>query len=372
MGEDRVTDIVAALTPCHGGAWEMASAELDAPRGDEVLIRIVATGVCHTDMSVRDQDLPTPLPAVLGHEGAGVIEQVGPDVTTLAVGDHVVLTMTHCGKCTNCVTGHTVYCDNVMPLNFSGRRLDGSPTITCRGEAISGSFFGQSSFATYALASERNAVKVVKDVDLALLGPLGCGIQTGAGTVINVLRPEVGSSIVVFGAGAVGLAAIMAASAVGCTTIIAVDLHDNRLDLARQIGATHAVKAGTDTVETIRELSAGGVDYTLDTTAVPAVIRQSVDVLKMRGRAMLVGVPKPGAEFTLSVMDMLFGKSIGGALEGEATPKSFIPHMIALWKQGKFPFDKLIRFYEFDQINEAVADSESGKTLKPVLRIGAL
>lgn len=124
-----MTEILAALTPRQGGSWEMASVELDAPRGDEVLVRIVATGVCHTDMSVRDQHLPMPLPAVLGHEGAGVVEKIGPDVTTLAVGDHVVLTMTHCGKCANCVTGHTVYCDVVMPLNFSGRRLDGSATL---------------------------------------------------------------------------------------------------------------------------------------------------------------------------------------------------------------------------------------------------
>lgn len=367
-----MTEVKAALTPHAHSPWEIGVVTLDEPRGDEVLVRIVATGVCHTDMSVRDQHLPTPLPAVLGHEGAGVVEKTGPEVTTLKPGDHVVLTMTNCGKCDRCVAGHTVYCEHVMPLNFSGRRQDGSATITHDGEAVSGAFFGQSSFAAYALASERNAVKVPQDVDLALLGPLGCGIQTGAGTVINVLKPEVGSSIVVFGAGAVGLAAVMAARAVGCTTIIAVDLHDNRLDLATELGATHVVKAGDDTVDKIRDISGGGVNYALDTTAAPAVIRQSVDVLQMRGRSILVGVPKPGAEFTLPAMSLLFGQSIGGALEGEATPKTFIPHMIALFKQGRFPFDKLIRFYDFDQINEAVADSESGKTLKPVLRIGAV
>ncbi|WP_168073867.1 NAD(P)-dependent alcohol dehydrogenase [Caulobacter sp. SSI4214] len=367
-----MTDIKAALTPCQGGAWEMGSVALDEPRGDEVLVRIVATGVCHTDISVRDQHLPVQLPAVLGHEGAGVIEQVGPDVTTLKPGDHVVLTMTHCGKCDQCVAGHTVYCDQIMPLNFGGRRQDGTATLTHEGHPISGCFFGQSSFATHALASERNAVRVPSDVDLALLGPLGCGIQTGAGTVINVLKPQMGSSIAIFGAGAVGLAAVMAAKVVGCTTIIAVDLHENRLQLARELGATHALKAGTDTVETIREVSGGGVHYAIDTTAAPAVIRQSVDVLRMRGRCILVGVPKPGAEMTLPVMNLLFGQSIGGALEGEATPKTFIPQMIALWRQGKFPFDKLIRFYDFDQINQAVADSESGATLKPVLRIGAV
>lgn len=211
-------ETLAAVTQCCGADWKLKNVTLDEPQNNEVLVRIVATGLCHTDISVRDQHLPVPLPAVLGHEGAGVVEKVGPAVTELAVGDHVVLTVDSCGKCPNCLGGLPTYCYQALPLNFSGRRADGSSTIHCDGVDISGNFFGQSAFAGYAIANERNAVKVPKDVDLALLGPLGCGIQTGAGTVMNKLKPGIGSSIAVFGVGAVGLSAIMAARVVGCTT----------------------------------------------------------------------------------------------------------------------------------------------------------
>ncbi len=363
-------ETTAAITACCGAAWELKTITLDEPRDDEILVRIVATGLCHTDVSVRDQHLPVPLPAVLGHEGAGVVEKVGPGVTALAVGDHVVLAIASCGKCPNCLRGLPTYCHQAMPLNFSGRRADGSATIHHAGHAISGSFFGQSAFAGYALANERNAVKVPKDIDLALLGPLGCGIQTGAGTVINTLKPAIGSSIAVFGAGAVGLSAVMAAKVVGCTTIIAVDIHPNRLALALELGATHVVNAKDgNVVEAVRAIG-GGVGYAVDTSAVPAVIRQAVESLTPLGRCAMVGVSPPGAEITLSVQSLFFGQSVGGAIEGDSIPKLFIPQLIDLWRQGRFPFDRLIRFYDFAQINEAVADSVSGATLKPVLRIG--
>ena len=364
-----MTEARAAVTPCCGADWELKTVTLDDPRADEILVRIVATGLCHTDVSVRDQHLPVPLPAVLGHEGAGIIEKVGPAVTELAVGDHVVLTIAWCGKCANCQRGLPTYCHNGMPLNFSGRRPDGSATIRQDGVEISGGFFGQSAFATYALATERNAVKVDKDIDLALLGPLGCGILTGAGTVINTLKPRIGSSIAIFGAGAVGLSAVMAARVAGCTTIIAVDVHVNRLELATELGATHVINATEgNSVEAVRAIG-GGVDYAIDTTAVPAVIRQAVESLVPLGRCVLVGVSPPGSELNLSVDSLFFGQTVGGSIEGDCVPKLFIPVLIDLWRQGRFPFDRLIRFYDFDQINQAVADSTSGITLKPVLRI---
>jgi aryl-alcohol dehydrogenase len=364
-------ETLAAVTQCCGADWELKTVTLDEPRNDEVLVRIVATGLCHTDVSVRDQHLPVPLPAVLGHEGAGVVERVGPGVTGLAVGDHVVLTVASCGRCPNCLRGLPTYCHQALPLNFSGRRADGSATICCDGAEISGSFFGQSAFAGYALAREGNAVKVPRDVDLALLGPLGCGIQTGAGTVMNRLTPETGSSIAVFGAGAVGLSAIMAARVVGCTTIIAVDIHANRLALARELGATHTVNAvGGNPVEAIRALC-GGVEYSLDTTAVPAVIEQAVEALLPLGQCVILGVSSPGATITVPVNNLFFGQSVGGAIEGDSIPKLFIPKLIELWRQGRFPFDRLVSFYEFDQINQAMRDSAQGTALKPVLRMPA-
>jgi len=365
-----MTQARAALTPCCGAGWTMTDVQLDEPRGDEILVRIVATGICHTDISVRDQHLPIPLPAVLGHEGAGVVERVGPAVTELVPGDHVVLTVINCGKCNNCLGGSPTYCEQMMQLNFSGRRLDGSALIRRGEEEVSGGFFGQSSFATFALATERNAVKVPKDIDLSLLGPLGCGIQTGAGTVFNTLRPEIGSSIVIFGVGAVGLSAIMAARVAGCTSIIAVDLHANRLELARELGATHVIDplAG-DIVQAVRAIG-GGVNYAIDTSANTTVIRQAVDCLLPMGRCTMVGVSRPGAEVTVPVMSLFFGQTLGGAVEGNAVPKILIPRLIELWRQGRFPFERMVKFYDFEQINQAVADSASGATLKAILRIG--
>lgn len=367
-----MTNATAAVTACCGAPWELHEVEIDDPKPDEVLVRIVATGLCHTDVSVRDQHLPVSLPAVLGHEGAGVVERVGSAVRDLQVGDHVVLCVASCGRCRNCCRGLPTYCENALPLNFSGRRPDGSATLRQNGAAIGGSFFGQSSFATYALATENNAVRVPRDLPLELLGPLGCGIQTGAGTVINALSVSFGSSIAVFGAGAVGLAAIMAARVVGCTTIIAIDMHANRLQLATEVGATHVIDASTmpDVVAAVRAI-VGGVEFAVDTTAVPAVARQSVACLAPLGQCAIVGVYKPGTELTIPADSLFFGQRIGGAVEGDSIPKLFIPQLIELWRQGRFPFERLLTFYDFDQINQAVLDSKAGSVIKPVIRIAA-
>lgn len=247
--------IKAAVTKSKGAKFNIETINLDEPKAEEVLIRIVASGICHTDMVARDQEYPVPLPAVLGHEGSGIIEKVGQSVTSLAPGDHVVMGFAHCGKCSQCLSGHPYVCERFFDLNFVGKMEDG----TCRhhnhdNEGLS-NFFGQSSFGTYTVANERNVVKVDKEVDLALLGPLGCGIQTGSGAVLNRLQPETGSSIAVFGAGAVGLSALMAAKAISCGTIIAVDIHENRLELAKELGATHIVNAlGVNVPEEIMKI----------------------------------------------------------------------------------------------------------------------
>src|SRR5262245_31404181 len=206
--------IRAAVATAKSEPFAIEALEIDDPRDDEVLVRMVGVGICHTDLIVRDQYYPTPLPAVLGHEGAGVVERVGARVTKVQPGDHVVLSYLSCGTCPNCQRGQMFYCPQLFALNFGGGRLDGSKALRRRDSAISSHFFGQSSFATRAIANQRNAVKVSPDAPLHLLGPLGCGIQTGAGAVMNSLNPRAGSSIAVFGAGAVGTSAIMAARAV--------------------------------------------------------------------------------------------------------------------------------------------------------------
>jgi aryl-alcohol dehydrogenase len=354
------------------GPFAFENASIDPPREREVLVRIVATGVCHTDAAVRARVMPTPLPVVLGHEGAGVVEAVGSQVTKVIPGDHVILSFQSCGACEFCLQGQQATCVGSFPLNFGGCRADGSHALHLHDGGLNDQFFGQSSFATFSIASERNIVKVPKDVPLELLGPLGCGINTGAGAVMNVFRLRVGESLAVFGSGAVGSAAIMAAKASGATTIIAVDLVQSRLDLALELGATHAFDGkASDLIERIREASGGGVHYSLDCTGKAAVVRSAVEVLRNRGVCGMVGAPDPGVQLALDANDVLgFSKSIRGIVEGDSVPDVFIPALIELYRQGRFPFDKLVKFYDFAAIEEAFHDSEQGTTIKPVLRIG--
>jgi aryl-alcohol dehydrogenase len=364
--------IQAAVLPGTHQPFSVQEIELDSQlRPNEVLVKVLATGLCHTDLAVRDEHLPVPLPAVLGHEGAGVVEAVGSNVTRVAVGDHVVLAPASCGKCEYCRTGHPSYCDQLFQLNAPGPRPDGSyPFHDAQGQALGSFFFGQSSFGTYALASENNTVKVPTDVPLEILGPLGCGLQTGAGTVLNVLRPTAGDSIAVFGVGPVGLAALMAAKAAGCTTIIAVDVHDNRLELAISLGATHTINSKTHVPTSfINEyILPGGVHFTVDTTGRSEVVNQAVSSLKFMGRCALVGI-SGATKLEIDTTALNAGRSVVYVMEGDSVPQVFIPRLIELYKKGLFPFDKLIQFYELADINQAVADTESGTTLKAIIRM---
>lgn len=363
--------IQAAVVHEPGGRFSIEDVDLDDPRAGEVLVRVAAAGLCHTDLVTRDGALPPSLPAVLGHEGAGVVERVGPGVTKVVPGDPVVLTFASCSQCPNCRRGMATACINFLARNFAGVRPDGSPTLHLDGEPISGAYFGQSSFATYALATESNVVKVPADVALELLGPLGCGIQTGAGAVLNSLRAEAGSSIAIFGVGSVGMAALLGALVAGCTTIVAVDPNQERLNIAVELGATHTVDPTKDNaVEAIGEATAGfGAHYSLECTGIPAVLRQAVDCLAVPGTCGVLGVAPMGAEVKLDIFSLLSGRTVRGIIEGDSVPDVFIPALINLWRQGRFPFDRLIRSYDFDQINEAAADSEKGIALKAILHM---
>jgi aryl-alcohol dehydrogenase len=360
----------AAVVSEKAGRFAIEDVEIDDPRPNEVRVRIVGTGVCHTDAVVRDQVYPTPLPAVLGHEGAGVVESIGSAVTSVAPGDHVVLSMNTCGWCRNCLSGAGTYCNDLYARNFGGRRPDGSSALSLGGEILSSTFFGQSSFSTHANVAERSVVPVPKDLPLELLGPLGCGIQTGAGAVINTLRPAAGASFAVFGAGAVGAAAVMAAHIVGCARVIAVDLNADRLSLTREVGATDVVDASEgDVPARIMELTGGrGVDFALDATGAPAVLRQAADSLALRGVVGLVGAAAPGTETSFETgLSITRGWTLRMIIEGDSVPQVFIPQLVELWRAGRFPFDRLVRTYPFEEINEAFADAEAGKTIKPVL-----
>lgn len=361
--------ITAAVMREKGGQFQLEEIELDEPRDNEVLVRMVATGVCHTDTLPRDQVVPAPFPAVYGHEGAGVVEKVGRAVTKLQPGDHVVMSCGFCGQCDTCATGNPMYCRHFFKFNFGFVRGDGSPVMKKGDEVVHGSFFSQSSFATYALGTERNVVKIPSDVPLELMGPLGCGVQTGAGAVINSLKVQAGDSLAIFGAGAVGLSALLAAVVSGCATRICVDLNEERLALAKELGATHVLNpTKVDVVAEIQAITGGGAKFSLETSGSLKALRQAVDCIQILGECGMIGAPAFGSEIGFDTWGLLLGRKIRGICEGDSVPDLFIPKLVELYKQGRFPFDKLVKFYPFEQINQAVGDSEKGKTIKAVLQ----
>lgn len=365
-------NITAAVVRQAGGPFLLEPATLRGPGSGEVIVEVKATGMCHLDIVVRDQGIPVPLPLVLGHEGAGVVVEKGSDVPDLEIGDHVVLSFAHCGQCAPCASGHPPYCEHSLQLNFTGAARNGTHALTdSTGDRLHDHFFGQSSFATYAVCNQRNAVRVRKDVPLESLGPLGCGVQTGAGAVMNSLDVEPRSSFAVYGAGAVGLSSLLAAKARGASTLIAVDIVAERLKMARELGATHVIDGrGEGTASLIKDASHGGVDFILDTSGAPTVIEQAIAALAPMGRLGLVtGFPGTRAAFDINYL-FRGGRSIRGIEQGDSLPQQFIPYLIDLYVRGDFPFDKLIRYYEFSQINQGAADSLSGKTVKPVIRMG--
>ena len=368
---ETFTAIDAAVARKKNEPFSIEKLKIRAPGAGEVLVKMVAVGLCHTDIIMRDQVYPVPQPIVLGHEGSGVVSVVGPNVSNFEIGDHVLLSFASCGTCDTCLAGEPAYCVNYFQYNFAGCDCRGGHAIRSpSGETIHDNFFGQSSFATYAVVNTRNILKVSKDAPLKLLGPLGCGIQTGAGAVMNSLKVTAGSSFTCFGAGSVGLSGVLAAVAVGATTIIAVDVVASRLALAKELGATHVIDGKTDNVvEKIREITGGkGTNYAIETTGIPAVFSQGVAALSARGSIGIIGASPLGTKVEIDPNDVLItGKTIMGICEGNSVPGTFIPRLIDLHAQGKFPFDKLVKYYSFSEINKAVDESMSGEVLKPIL-----
>lgn len=357
-----------------GGAFHLERVELSGPRPDEVLVEVVAAGMCHTDLLVRDSR-PDSLPAVLGHEGAGIVRETGSAVLGVEAGDKVVLSFPSCGQCRRCLSGRSAYCDSIAQLKFGCSRADGSVATTDMGGLPVGDhFFGQSSFGTLCVANARSVVKVPDDTDLRVAGPLACGVQTGAGAVLDVLRVTPGSSVAVFGTGSVGLCAVMAARLCGATTIVAVNRRASRLELAAEFGATHLVSpAQTDPVEAIRDATGGrGVDFVLETTGVPEVLTQAVRSLDSLGTCAYVGTAPPGvAGGILMLESMTKGLTVRGVLQGDSTPSQMIPRLLGLHRRGLLPFDRLLTHYRLDEINQAAADCSSGDVVKPVLVMGS-
>lgn len=360
--------ITAAVLEEYDTPFVLQDVELGEPRAGEVLVRVAATGICHTDGLAQHADLPFPTPGVLGHEGAGVVEVVGDGVDSVRSGDVVVIGWPWCGRCEHCLSGQPRYCDLLGPLLAGGGRTDGSTALSRDGRPLHSHFFGQSSFATHAVCSAASLVRAPAGVPPQQLGPLACGIGTGAGAVFNALRPGLGSSLVVYGTGAVGLAAIMAARTTGATTIIGVDLYDGRLEKATRFGATHVVNArADDPVAAVKDILGRGADFALECTGNTKVVRQAIDSVGMLGTACLIGGAPARATFEADHLSTLWGKRIVGMLGGEGTSTTLIGGLLELHGQGRFPYDELIQEFRFDQINEALAASYAGDVLKPVL-----
>ena len=358
--------VTAAVARETGSPLSLEELEIPDLEPDEVRVRMVASGICHTDATARRGAYPIALPAVFGHEGAGIVEEVGAAVKGLQADDHVVLAPASCGVCKQCRSGQMAYCEHYIEQNLSGRR----DAVAGSGESVATHFFGQSSFSSHANVAERSVVKVDPDVPLEMIGSLGCGLQTGAGAVLNDLRPQAATSLAVIGTGAVGSAAIMAARIAGCTTVVAVDLHDSRLKLARELGATHTVNSATsDMLEELNHLSGGaGVDYIVDTTAVPSVLNQAARALAFQGTLVAVGNTTFGTEAPFEIGEsQVKGWTFKMNVQGSSVYPIFIPRLIELWKQGRFPFDKLVKTYPFAQINKGFEDSANGATIKPIV-----
>ena len=360
----------AALARAAQAPLVIEDIEVAAPRADEILVRIVATGICHTDV-VCANGFPVPMPIVLGHEGAGVVEEVGADVRGLAPGDHVLLSFNSCGACPNCNSHEPAYCHQFLGLNFGGMRLtDGTSPLSQNGKKVHGQFFGQSSFATLAIARAINAVKVDKSLPLELLAPLGCGIQTGAGAVLNSLKVRSGRSLAVFGCGAVGLSAVMAGKIAGASPLIVVEPNAERRALALELGATHAIDPVNhpDLQGALREASSGGLDYALDTSGIPDVLKAAVDVMLPNGVVGLIGIPPPEAPMPVSIMDLYMrGLGVKCIVEGDSDPHAFIPKLVEFYKNGQLPVDRLIKKYSFAEFSEAFDAATRGLAIKPVV-----
>ena len=365
--------ITAAVATGPGQPFELRAVELDAPRPDEILVRIAGVGVCHTDIFFQ-QTGAIPAPAVLGHEGSGVVEQVGSAVTKVVPGDRVALTFRSCGHCSRCDRGDAAYCETMPLLNYAGMRPDGSKAIHDHGEAVGSNFFGQSTFATHALTYERNVVKVPDDLPLELFGPLGCGVQTGAGGIMRSLACEAGSSLLITGGGPVGLSAVMGAKIKGCGLIILVEPHAARRDLALAFGATHVIDpaAQPDLAAAVRALSPKGVDYAFDTTGVPAVQAAIMASLAPKGVFGIVGIAPPGTPTPGDVNTLMtFGQTVRGIIEGDSDPDVFLPQLIEHYRRGELPFDRMIKTFPFAEINAAIAAQHRGECVKVVLLMDA-
>jgi len=344
---------------------------LDEPQENEVLIKMVATGVCHSDLHFMKGEMPQATPVVPGHEGAGIVEKVGPGVTTLQPGDHVILMVAfNCGKCRYCYAGRPTLCVENLPIQMMST-LPGGGIRLHKGDQNIHHQFGVACYAEKVVAHERSAIKVREDAPLDVVCSLGCGIGTGLGMSIRTAGIRPGESIAIFGCGGVGLSAVMGAKLSGAGTIIAIDILDNKLQKAKELGADHVINASQveDPPAKVSELSGGGVDYAVECIGNVNVMLQVLGSVCIGGTCIMAGMAPLAATLNLEPWHLLLGKKIMGSTQGDMIPQIDIPRYIDLFMSGKLPIDKLItKTYKLDQINEAFEAMEKGETIKSIIK----
>ncbi len=365
--------IQAAVVAERDAAFMLHDVVLSPPRADEVIVQVEASGMCHADLSARSGGLPFPLPGVMGHEGVGRVVEIGAGVTDVAVGDRVVVSFSWCGHCDACLRAAPAYCADWPRLNlFGGSRADGSATLTCDDAPLHGHFFGQSSFSRFIVTTARATVKVPDDLPASILAPLGCGIQTGVSAATAILCPKPGDRVLVSGAGAVGLSAVMGLGLTGAAQIVVVDVHGPRLELARALGATHTINARDgDSAEQLAELTGGaGVDGAIETSGNLGALATAVAALASGSTCVVIGVPNATDTLALNVTNLVArGLRLVGTNQGNANPRVFIPKLIDLYRRGRLPIDRLVTDFAFADINQAAEASLNGSVIKPVLHM---
>jgi S-(hydroxymethyl)glutathione dehydrogenase/alcohol dehydrogenase len=358
----------AAVLWAFGEPLSVEEVELDPPREGEVLVRMAASGVCHSDLHVVQGIHPTALPVVLGHEGAGVVEEVGPGVSNVRPGDHVMLSwLPYCGRCRQCAQGMPNRCEDVAW--YDATMADGTCRLHRGDERIH--HYNTSSFAERSVVPAQTAIPVDPSLPLRELALMGCAVMTGVGAALNTARVRPGDSVAVVGCGGVGLNVVQGAAIAGASVIVAVDLVPAKLELAQELGATHVVGAGDDPVEAVRELTGGGADYAFEALGRPETIEAAIAMTGRGGEAILSGMAPPDARIPLDALShTLEERAVRGCWYGSCLPLRDFPLLVDLYRQGRLRLDPLIVECALDDVNDAFARLEAGERARSVIVFG--
>lgn len=348
--------------------------ELSGPGAGQVLVEIAGAGLCHSDLSVIDGSRPRVMPMVMGHEASGVVRELGPGVRDLTVGDHIVFSfMPVCGHCLACATGRPALCENGARANAAGTLLGASRHFKNAAGQTLNHHLGVSGFSEFTVAAQESLVKIDPGLSLQVAAVFGCAVMTGVGAVVNTARVEPGTSVAVFGLGGVGLSAVLGARALGAYPIVAVDLFESKLELARKLGATHTVNAGDDDpVQAVQDLTAGGAHYCFESVGNERVLVQSYQATRRGGMTVTIGLPHPSKQFTISAVSLVAEeRTVKGSYMGSAVPRRDIPRYIALYQAGLLPVDLLLtRVITLDEINPSFDALAKGEAVRQVIQFG--